>query len=131
MGSRASVHVPVASEDKCLNKKKKYPSSCSFLLSFIADVIWYVISFWSAWVSCPGYVPSQSLAHSKLTGCWGWGWKMGWKESSCCGSTAQQLPNHWCVISTPLATNTKHSTMRAAVGKVNSIPARPNTVTIQ
>jgi len=26
-----------------------------------------------------------------------------------------------------LATNTKQSTMRAAMGKVNSIPARPNT----
>ena len=46
------------------------PSSSSFLLAFIAehDVIWYGISLWSLWVSCPGYVPSQDLAHPQPTG---------------------------------------------------------------
>ncbi|KAK4811772.1 hypothetical protein QYF61_005340 [Mycteria americana] len=26
-------------------------------------VIWYGISLWSVWVTCPDYVPSQDLAH--------------------------------------------------------------------
>ena len=35
------------------------------------DVIWYGISLWSAGVSCPGCVPSQSPAHSQATRWWG------------------------------------------------------------
>ena len=27
------------------------------------DVIWYAISLWPVWVSCPGYVPSQLPVH--------------------------------------------------------------------
>lgn len=32
-------------------------------LTFIPDVIWYGISLWLAWVSCPCFVPSQDFAH--------------------------------------------------------------------
>lgn len=35
---------------------------------------------------------------------------------------------HWCGINTALVTSPKHSTIQAAVKKVNSIPARPNTL---
>lgn len=34
---------------------------------------------------------------------------------------------HWCVINTVSATDPKHSTMWAAMNKVNSIPTRPST----
>ena len=43
------------------------PSS-SFSLTAERDVIWYGISLWSVWVSCPGSVPSQDLAHPQPTG---------------------------------------------------------------
>lgn len=41
----------------------------------------------------------------------------------CCAYTAQQ---HWCIISTVLVTNLKHSTTQAAIIKVCSISARPS-----
>jgi len=33
------------------------------------DVIWCGISLWSVWVSCPGCIPSQLLAHLQPP-CW-------------------------------------------------------------
>ena len=51
------------------------------------------------------------------------------------GETALMLCEHCLAVAKALvcyqhvlATNTKHSTMRTAVGKVDSIPARPNTL---
>lgn len=40
------------------------------------------------------------------------------------------FPRHWCVINTFLATHSNWSTMRAAVGKINSILARPNMLAL-
>lgn len=55
-GSRASVQTAVALEDKC--HSNKCPSSLLSLSFYCwADVIR------SVWVSCPGYAPSQDLAH--------------------------------------------------------------------
>lgn len=66
LGSNASVHIVMASDDKHLNKRHTSFHSSSFLLDFIAeyDAIWDGISLVSVWVSwlCP-YVPSQSLPH--------------------------------------------------------------------
>lgn len=50
-----------------------------------------------------------------------------WKEALMLWSTSQLKPEHWGVSNTFLATNAKHSTVKAAMGKVNSISARPNT----
>jgi len=54
----------VAPEEKCHNNKCPLP----LLLAFIAehDVIWYGTSLWSVCISCPDYVPSQSLDHPSL-----------------------------------------------------------------
>ena len=43
--------------------RRKCPPFHLPLLSFYnwADIIWYRISVWLVWVSCPGYVPSQDL----------------------------------------------------------------------
>ena len=86
--SRASVQVVVPSEDKLHNHK--CPPSSSFPPPFIAkhDVIWSGISLWSVWVSCPGCVPSQSLAHPQPTGfrMGGGGDRKPWH----CASTVQQ-----------------------------------------
>lgn len=49
------------------------------------------------------------------------------RQCWCCASTTQQQPKYWCVINTFPATKAWHSTVRAAVGKMNSISARPNT----
>jgi len=70
LGSRASVHVAVHLEDECLNNESP---TTSFLLAFVAKrgVIGQGRSLWSVWVNCPGYIPSQPLAHPKLTGLWG------------------------------------------------------------
>jgi len=48
-----------------------------------------------------------------------------------CAITAQQQLKDWCVINTALVTNLKHSTIRAAMKKINSIPARLSTVALQ
>lgn len=43
-----------------------------------------------------------------------------------CASAIQQQPKHCRVVSAVLATSPKHSTMQAALRKVDSIPARPS-----
>lgn len=93
----------------------------SFPWAFIADhiVICYDISLWPVWVSCASCVPSQHLAHS---------WATGWRHSlDSVWALLSHSPKHWCFVNTVLGTNTKHSTIEAAVGKINSIPDRPNT----
>jgi len=57
---------------------------------------------------------------------WGQGEKQRWP--SCCTNTLQQQLKHWCVIGIVLVTNLKHSTIWAAMKKVNSIPARPSAI---
>jgi len=72
--SQASVRVVVALEDK--HRSNECPPFLLLSLSFYccSDVIWYGTALWSVWVSCPGYVPSQDLAHPQLAGgggrCW-------------------------------------------------------------
>ena len=118
--SRASVRVVVAPEDK-------NDPFCLPLLSFYiwADVIWYGICLVSlgqlSWL-CP--FPRSCPAPA----CHWWGGaKILERQPWCCASTGQQQPKHWCVINTFLATSTEHSTIRAAMGRINSISARPNT----
>ena len=52
----------------------------------------------------------------------------GFGGGRCCASTAPQSAKHWCDTSAVLATSPEHSARCDAVGQVNSIPARPNTV---
>lgn len=75
------------------------------------------MSLWSFWVSFPGCVPTQDLAHTQHT----------YSRERNVGETA--LINDCCVVNVSLATNAKHSTMRGAMGKLNSISAGPNAVT--
>ena len=70
-------------------------------------------------VSLPKILPTPSLL---LSG----GGNVG-DTALVCAGTAQQQPKHRCVINTLLASKRQHSTMRAAVGRINSISARPNT----
>ena len=50
------------------------------------------------------------------------------RAPQCCAGAVQQQPKHRCVINTVLGTNPKHSTIQAAMRKVNSIPAWPSLV---
>lgn len=125
LGSRASVCIAISLEDKHLGKKCfSLPLSLTFYCW--ADITWYGISLWAVWVSCPRYVASKNCAYYLLTAerkrlkrlCW------------CCVSSSQQQLKRWCVINTFLAASTgyKHSTVRAAMWKINSTSAKPYTV---
>lgn len=50
-----------------------------------------------------------------------------YRQPCCCGNTVQEQPKHWCFINTFLASNTKHSSTRAARGKITFFPVRLNT----
>ena len=52
----------------------------------------------------------------------------GFGERRCCASTSPQSAKHWCDTSAVLATSAEHSARCDAVGQVQSVPARPNTV---
>lgn len=56
-----------------------------------------------------------------------WGQHENQRRSWCCVSTAQQQPNHPCLISTVLVSRLNHSTIQAALKKFNLIPAKPST----
>jgi len=89
------------------------------------DAVWYGIPVWSVGVSCPSYVPSLPLAHPQPTSL---GVGKGVRETALmlhehCSAVAKTLG----VINTIMATNATYSTMRTAIGKVNSIPVRSNT----
>ena len=102
VGSRVTVHLVVASEEKGRNKEchpTPHPPTSSFLLAFVADhdVIWYGISIWSAWVGCPGYVTSNLLPTPSLLAFW----RGSWRDSL---AAAQALPSktqNIYVLSTP------------------------------
>ena len=81
LGSKTTICVAAASEGKHL-QSKCCPSPCHFFfLAFIAghDIIWYRISLWSEWHSCPGYVSSQVLPTSSLLAMRGEG--VLWRDS--------------------------------------------------
>lgn len=92
-------------------------------VAFIAghDIIWYGISLWSVWVSCPGFVLSQPLAHFQPTGLWRM-WDL--VRQPWCVEAVFSSGQNWCFISTILATNTKHNLTRSAMGKL--IPYQPD-----
>lgn len=75
-------------------------------------------------VSCPGCAPYQSFSHSQPIHCGSAEWEA--EKALMLGKHLWQ-PKHWCVISTVLATNPRHSTTQAARKKVNSIPAKTST----
>lgn len=108
-GSRASVHVAVALDEKQCDNKCPWLPSLSFYCW--ANIVYNTLQ--SIWASCPAYVPSWDLSHPLPTGGVGEHWK----------ARAVQ-PKHCCVISTFLAPKTKHRTVRAPMGKINSILAR-------
>lgn len=91
LGSKASIHVVVAQEDRCFHNKSCPLHHSSPLLSFYC------------WACC----------------------HMVWKNSLVC-------LGHWGVcedslaVNAILATSAEHHTIWAAVGTVNSIPAKPS-----
>jgi len=80
--SRASVCVVVAVEDKHFNNESVPPAPVlpSAFITEHGDA-WYGISLWSAGVSCPDCVLSQTLTHPQPL--WGenGGMEGGWRES--------------------------------------------------
>ena len=57
--SRAPSYIKVTWEDKHNNARCPSLPSSSLSLYTQHDVIWYGMSLWLAWVTCPGCVPSQ------------------------------------------------------------------------
>ena len=59
---------------------RQWPTPARFPLSLYAehDIVWYGISLWPAWISCPGCVSSQLLVHPQPPRCQGSmrGWKV-------------------------------------------------------
>lgn len=80
------------------------------------DIIWcYRMSLWTIWVSCP-LSCTPSLLSGRVQ-------KRPWHSVS----TALQQHKHQCIIGIILILTWKHSTIPAARGKINSIPAKPRT----
>lgn len=80
-----------------------------------------------AQMSCPSCVPSECLAHPQPTHCraeWEW-------EKALMLCKHKPVVKTLCVISTVLATNPKHSTVQAALKKVDSLPAGPSAASVQ
>lgn len=44
------------------------------------DIVWYRISLWPVWVSCPGYTPSQLLVHLLTGKAWETGESLNWSK---------------------------------------------------
>jgi len=89
------------------------------------DVIPYGMSLRPAGVSCPGHVPSQPPVHpSPLTGR---ATGEAGKSLMLCKHCSQQLTHPCVVIETVLVTSPKHSTIQAAMKKINSVPAKTST----
>lgn len=80
--------------------------------------MWYGISLGTVWVSVPGCVPSQYLAHLQERGSGGL-----WRDVTGAVPALSEETKHWCVINTFLAPSAQHSTGKDAVGKMNFIPA--------
>lgn len=82
-------------------------------------------ALWSGWISCPVCVPPRPPAHHRLLSLGG-----SWKDISdvlmLCHAALQQ-PKYWWSIRAVLASSAGHSTIWAAIGKGNSIPARLST----
>jgi len=75
-----------------------------------------ILSSWLSWWADTGQQPNTHTAARSLPS------HMGQGEN-----TVQQQPKRWCVINTFLTTNPNHSTIWAAVKKVNSVPDRSST----
>jgi len=88
------------------------------------------LTLWPIWISCPGYVPSQLLAHPVYLLGVREGRSAEWQKETAlmlckhCSTVAKIL---WLSINTILVTNSKHSTMWAAMKKINSILASTHT----
>lgn len=107
LGSTASVHRAAAPEDRCFNKECP-PSPFSWLLLLSrCHRVWNI---------------PRSCSHPSLLVRW-----ECYSQPCRCGNIVQEQPKHWCFINTFLATNTKHSSTRAARGKITFFSVRPNT----
>lgn len=89
--------------------------------SYIAEHgnIRYGISLWPFGVKCSSCVPSQLLVNPQCTFCGEVG-SEGEKEKH---------PKYWCFIKFALLTNPEHNSIWTTTKQVNSITARPSTVT--
>lgn len=122
LGSGTSLCVVVSLEDQSCN------SECSFFSSFLACIAQQTscgMEYPFGQFGSAGLVvtPARILPHPTNGG-------ILERQHWYCASSAQQEPKHWGVTNTFVATNTEHRTVRAAMGKVNSIPVRTNTIII-
>lgn len=60
LGSKASICVVVAQEDKCFHNKSFFLLLPHLALITKHNIIWYVISLWSVQVICPGCVSTTT-----------------------------------------------------------------------
>lgn len=115
MESWASACLIVTSEDKYNN----HEHPC--ILFFPSFYLWSVVN--SPGCAAPGFLNGLSLLSS-------WQNRVGTRKLQCSASTAQQQRKHWCAINTVLVTNPKHSTIQAAMKKINVNSGRPS-ITLQ
>lgn len=88
--------------------------------------IWHYMAWHTSlvsWVHLSGYIPSQPLAHPQCIHCRGT--EEHWRPWYYAHTVQQQL-KHWCITSIILVATLKQSMVRAAVKRINSIPARPS-----
>lgn len=83
------------------------------------DITWHGTSLWSAWVGCPSCVPSQPLAYPQPT-CWGVKNRESLDAVQACSAIDKTLMHYQHCFST----NPNHSTICAAMKKVNSVTGR-------
>lgn len=97
---------------------KQWPpwNDCSLVL---CDAKWYRVSLLPVWVTCPGCDPLQPTPQEE---------RVRSREGLDTTRTVQQQLKHWCVHSAGSITSLKCSIVWAAVKNINSIPARPRTV---
>lgn len=79
-----------------------------------ADTVLSGTTFWSFEVSCPGYVTSQNLTQPSANR---WVWGALRDRVDAVPALLSSSQKNWCVIITFLATDAKHGTVRAAVGR--------------
>lgn len=114
----ASECRAVALEDKRLHNQCPPPLSLAFIAEQSYCWVCYRISLWSFGSAVLVMYPPKPLPTPSLLAFGG----KGLEDSLGVRPTLWQ--EHWCVVNIILATNTKHSTIGAAMGKVNSILTR-------
>ena len=100
-----------------------WPTLLSFIV-FSHDVIWYGISLWPVWVSCPRSAPLHLLVPHHPpppppthTLCW----QDSTRRWNILHSTVQKQLKHWCVINTVFLPKAKCSIISDTKKKINCL----------